>query len=421
MPIEIVMPRMGLTMEEGTVTAWLKQAGQTVRAGEPLLEIETDKTTVEIESPGNGVLAEGLTPVGVSVPVGTVIGHLLEAGENAPPTATPAVSTPPARVRASPAARHRARQLGLDLAQITGTGPGGRVVAWNVQTVTAAPVAAPRVSPVAQRVAADLGVNLAEVAGTGPSGRVTRKDVEEAAVAPSPTATALATEAIQPLTRAQRLTADRMVASFTSAPHFYLHAEVDARPLVTLRASLLPRLEERAKVHLTYTDLLVKWCALTLAQHRGMMAQWTDTGLRQAAGVHLGLAVDTPHGLVVPVLHDADRLSLTEIARGRADLAERARTGKLLPQDLELGVFTLTNLGMYKVDAFQAILNPPQAAILAIGRLKERPLADHGALIAAPTLMLSLSVDHRVVDGAAGARFLTDLVDMLELPGLALA
>lgn len=453
MPIDIVMPRMGLTMEEGTVLAWLKQAGETVRAGEPLFEIETDKTTVEIEAPASGVLASGLAAPGTTVPVGGVIGLLLTQGEKSPalapastmaapaslaptpasPAAASTFATPaslatasasaaaaPAKVRASPAARRQARTLGLNLAQMQGTGPGGRVVAWNVRP--SAPPPPPKASPVAQRVAADLGVDLAQVSGTGPSGRVTRKDVEQAVPAPAPGAAAVPPAgALLPLTRAQRLTADRMAASFRTAPHFYLHAEVDARALVALRTSLLPRLKERAGVHLTYTDLLLKFCAAALALHPRMVAQWTETGVRPAGGLHLGLAVDTPHGLMVPVIRDADRLGLMEIARSRATLTERARAGKLLPQDLELGVFTFTNLGMFKIDAFEAILNPPQAAILAVGRLKERPLAENGALIAAPTLNLSLSVDHRVVDGALGARFLSDLVDMLELPGLAFA
>jgi pyruvate dehydrogenase E2 component (dihydrolipoamide acetyltransferase) len=214
--------------------------------------------------------------------------------------------------------------------------------------------------------------------------------------------------------------AERMTASFTSAPHFYLHAEVDARRLVALREALQPRLEARAGVHLTLTDLLVRLCATALADHPQVMAQWTPEGLRQADHVNVGIAVDSPNGLVVPVIRDADRLGLSELARQRSDLVQRARNGKLLPQHLEEGVFTLTNLGTFRVDAFDAILNPPQAAILAVGRIKDRALAEHGVVVAAAMATLSLSVDHRVLDGAGAARFLTDLVELIELPSLAL-
>jgi pyruvate dehydrogenase E2 component (dihydrolipoamide acetyltransferase) len=440
MPVEIVMPRMGLTMEEGTVTAWLKRAGQSVRAGEPLLEIETDKTTVEIEATASGILAADVAPIGTVAPVGAVVGHLLAPGEAAAQPAAPLPQAEPpasqaglptstasrtAPVRASPAARRQAHKLGMALAEVQGTGPAGRIVARNVleAAALAAPKPAGKASPLAQRVAADLGVDLNQVTGSGLSGRVTRRDVEHAAARPQAAAAEVPApaEEIQPLSRAQRLAAERVAASFAGAPHFYMHAEVDARPLVALRSGLQPRLKERADVRLTFTDLLVKFCALTLAHHPRLLAEWTQAGLRQHHGVHIGVAVDTAQGLVVPVIRDADRLGLVEIARCRADLSERARAGKLQPQDLELGVFTLTNLGMFKVDAFDAILNPPQAAILAVGQLKERPLAEKGTLIAAPTLKLSLSLDHRVVDGATGARFLSELVDLLETPGLALA
>jgi pyruvate dehydrogenase E2 component (dihydrolipoamide acetyltransferase) len=214
--------------------------------------------------------------------------------------------------------------------------------------------------------------------------------------------------------------AERMTSSFHSAPHFYLHVEADARPLLALRQSLLPRLEARDGVHLTVTDLLVKFSALTLQRHPGALAQWTERGLLQPQQINIGVAVDSPHGLLVPVIRSCDQLGLSEIARYRTDLVEKARLGKLAPDELELGVFTLTNLGTLNVDFFDAILNPPQAAILASGRIKERPWVESGQVIAAPTLMLSLSVDHRVLDGAAAARFLGDLLELVETPGLAL-
>jgi pyruvate dehydrogenase E2 component (dihydrolipoamide acetyltransferase) len=269
---------------------------------------------------------------------------------------------------------------------------------------------------VAKRAAKELGVDLTSVPGTGPGGRITREDVERAATAPK-----RAPEAVEPLTRAQQLVADRMTASFTTAPHFYLHVEASARRLLALRQELLPTLEASAGVHLTLTDILVKLCGLVLVKHPRALAQWTPDGLRRAAGVNIGVATDTPAGLVAPVIRDADRIGLDEVARRRTELVERARAGKSLLQDFEHGVFTLTNLGMFRVDSFDAILNPPQAAILAVGRIKERAVALDGEVVIEPTMQLSLSVDHRVLDGAAAARLLEDLVVVIETPSLALA
>ena len=432
MAVEIVMPRMGLTMEEGTVVTWLKQENQPVAAGEPLLEIETDKSTVEIESPVDGVLSQILTRSGETVPVGQVIGYLNKVGESRPATAflvnsnlaqTHTADGSAGKNKASPAARTLARQLGVDLADITGTGPGGRVVAWNVKSYSeqsAAKTHADRkASPVAKRVAEELEIDLTTVQGSGLSGRITRADVERSAQAsPQPLPTAQPGN-ITPLTRSQKIMADRMSASFQSAPHFYLHVEVDMRGLVALRQKLLSRLEQCYSVHLTFTDLLIKYCALSLRKHPNVMAQWREKGLFQPGQVNVGIAMDTSSGLIVPVIQHADQLGLVEISRQRQDLSERARAGKLLPQDLELGVFTLTNLGMFGIDSFDAILNPPQAAILAVGRIKDRALVSEGTIIAAPVMNLSLSVDHRVLDGVAAARFLGELVELIETPELA--
>ncbi len=446
MPGEIVMPRMGLTMETGTVVRWLKQEGESIAAGEPLLEIETDKATVEIEALESGMLHRIIAGVGEEIPVGGVIAYFIKPGE--PPERTvgqaaakgmapvPAhvdaiqptsivSAVGPHKVKASPAARRLAKNLGVELAAMQGSGPDGRVVAWNVAEAARAVPQAPRVSPVAQRVAEDIGVDLAHVQGSGPGGTITRRDVELAAHSPAPKAAipevpTSGAPLITPFTRIQRVMAERMVHSFSTAPHFYLHTEVDARQLVSLREQLLLRLEQSDDVHLTYTDLLIYFAAKTLVRHPAVTAQWTPEGLKQLRHTNIGLAIETENGLVVPVVRDADRLGLVEIAGKRADLAERARSGKLLPEEFEEGVFTITNLGMYRVDAFDAILNPPQAAILAVGRINERALVENGQVIAAPMLTLSLSVDHRVLDGARAARFLSDLADMLETPALSM-
>jgi pyruvate dehydrogenase E2 component (dihydrolipoyllysine-residue acetyltransferase) len=460
---EIVMPRMGLTMEEGTVVAWLKGVGEQVQAGEPLVEIETDKATVEIESPANGVLLQIVGQPGETFAIGTIIGYLaapgekgvaLEtspAGEPAKPekiqvAAQPAdgesrmITAIPGKVRASPAARHIARQQGVDLSRVRGSGPDGRIVAWNVEQAIAqmatlqqtgvqllATENTAKASPLAQRVAEEHGVALRQVQGSGPGGRITRKDVERslAGQAAEPTPAQPPTGlppgfTYQAASRVQKRMADRMASSFREAPHFYLHSEADCRSFLALRQALLPRLEERYGVHITVTDLLVKFCALTLERYPQMLSQWSGDGLLTTSDIHIGIATDTPNGLLVPVIQHCNRLGLSEIARQRTELVEKARLGKLSLQELELGTFTISNLGMFKIDFFDAVLNPPQAAILAAGRIKERPLAEDGQLIVAQTMTLSLSVDHRVLDGVSGARFLSDLVELIETPGLAL-
>ena len=434
MSSQVVMPRMGLTMEEGTLVGWRKAEGQPVKAGEPLFEIETDKSTVEVEASESGVLGRILVQVGETVPVGTPIALLVKEGEVVPAGAAPAAAAVPAaaaesagpapaaqsraasqagKVKASPAARSLAKKLGVDLAAASATGPGGRVVAWNVRALESAAPA--KATPLAARAAAELGVDLAAVQGSGPGGRITRQDVEHAGQKPAPSG-----GTIRPFTRIEQVMAARMVASFTSAPHFYLHVTVDARPLVALRAQLKAKLEQRDGVRLTYTDLLVYFCARVLAHHPEVLSQWTPQGMRLLDRVHVGVAVDSERGLLVPVIRDADRLGLAGISRALAELTGRARSGSLLPAEQEEGVFTLSNLGAFGVDAFDAVLNPPQSAILAVGRIKEMPLVEDGKVVPAAQLTLSLSVDHRVLDGARAARFLGELAELLETPALAL-
>lgn len=450
MAIEIVMPRMGLTMESGTVVAWLKGENEPVSVGEPLLEIETDKSTVEIEAPESGILGRILTPAGETVAVGTVIGCLVAPGEMLQSELQPfssldgitgsrqaiqgsgaaqdGSSDGRKKVRASPAARQAARNNNVDLKLIAGTGPGGRIVAWNVidfASRAATGAAAVKASPLAMRMAEELAVDLKNVHGSGSGGRVTRADVARA-VQPVPaaiqeSAAEPADAAFErlPLTSRHKRMAERMAGSFASAPHFYLHVEVDARRLAAVRQSLVEKVELQHGVRLTYTDFFVRYSALALRNHPEALRQWTEDGLLQPLGVNIGVAMDTPNGLVVPVIVAADRLGLIEVARRRQDLTERAQSGKLLPDEMELGGFTITNLGMFGIDSFDAVLNPPQAAILAVGRIKERAIVENGAVVAAPMINLSLSVDHRVLDGAAAARFLGDLVEILENPDLA--
>jgi pyruvate dehydrogenase E2 component (dihydrolipoamide acetyltransferase) len=315
-----------------------------------------------------------------------------------------------------------AKKLGMDLNQVAGSGPGGRVVAWNVSTLHKSSTS--KVTPLAAKVAADLGLDLSGMQGSGPGGRITRQDVEQAKTIPpaKPEVSDLAasSETFRPFTRIEQVMSRRMVESFTSAPHFYLHVSVDARPLVALREQLKTRLEKRSGIYLTYTDLLVYFCARSLARHPEVMAQWTPQGMRMLRDVHVGVAVNSESGLLVPVIRNADKLGLAQISLALADLSKRARAGTLLPAEQEQGVFTISNLGAFGIDAFDAVLNPPQSAILAVGRIKEQALVEDGKVVPAAMVTLSLSVDHRVLDGVRGARFLGDLAELLETPALSM-
>ena len=399
---DVLMPRLSDTMTEGVVTQWLKHEGDTIRAGDVLAEIETDKATMELEAYDTGTLTRILVQPGATVPIGepiAVIGRP-SATEPEPQQVTPAVATAPAppapparppaapgaagrqdaaalRVRTSPLARALARQHGLDLGRVTGSGPGGRIVRADVEAaITAQPAAVP--APASAPVSAQPVV--------GDDERV-------------------------PLSAVRRITAQRLTES-AAAPQFYLTTIVDARPLLSLRADLNGQLDRRISV----TDLLIRACALALRQHPEVNSSWGGDHLIRRAHVNIGIAVAIPDGLIVPVIRDADTRSLTDIADAAHVLTERARAGKLTPDEFSGGTFTISNLGMFGIDHFTAVINPPEAAILAVGAAREEAAVRDGQLTAITTLKLTMSVDHRVLDGATGAGFLRDLVALLEHP-----
>ncbi len=439
MAAEIYMPQLGLTMTEGTVIRWLKAAGDSVKRGEPVLEIETDKVTAEVEAPANGVLGPILAEEGAVVPIGGVLSHVLQPGEVAASTPIfPGASSPSSkaerleaaqsrkpggRILASPRARRLAYELGIDLGQVEASGLGGRIVEadvrWFADQVRAAPT---RVTPVARRIAQEMGVDLTQVQGTGPGGRVIKEDVQQTAASASPRPGRPGK--LEPLTGIGRVIAERMTHSFTTTPHFYLSAEVEATALTRMRNGLLPKVKATTDAHLTITDILIKVCAQALDEFPEVNVAWADHvhggGLLRLPEVNVGIAIALEQGLVVPVIRRANQLSLGEIARLRTDLVARARSGKLALEDLEEGTFTLSNLGMFGVDQFQAIINPPQSAILAVGRIRERPIALDGAAVVRPTVYLTLSVDHRLLNGAQASRFLERVSQLIEEPYLLL-
>jgi pyruvate dehydrogenase E2 component (dihydrolipoamide acetyltransferase) len=447
MPVDLNMPKLGLTMEEGTLVRWLAAAGERVEKGQAVLEVETDKVTLEVAATATGVLGPPLVGEGETVPITTTLARIYAPGEPIPEPAPPAAagpgeSRPPAR-RITPVARRMAEEAGVDVSHLHAGQPGERIRASDVRAAQTQAHAEPQPagtrvfsSPRARQRARELGVDWQRLSGSGPRGRVVEQDVLRAAAALPPPLRGRAGEGVElppPLrgragegvepdvtwstpTAIQRLTAERMAASFGDAPHFYLSAEARADALLDLRARLLPIVERQAGAHLTVTDLLVRIVAAALAEHPRANAFWQDGRIGLNRQVNLGLAVATGAGLVVPVLRQVDRKSLSRIAAERAELVDKARAGRLAPDDLAGGTFTLTNLGMFRVDTFQAILNPPQSAILAVGRIVERPAVIDGELRPCPTAVLSLSCDHRVLDGALAARFLGRVVELVEEP-----
>ena len=440
MPARVIMPALELAQDSGKVLQWLRAPGDTVRKGDPLLEIETDKATVEIEAPASGVLREVTAQAGDVIPVGQTIALIFgadEAGATATaapaapagtrPAASPAApvpgpASPPATApRISPLARKVAEQHGVDLAQVAAT--RGRIEKADVlafverrSPAKAGNGPAPRLvpaSPKARRLAAERGLEVAELRGSGPAGAVLTADILAAALARVAAVAPAAAPADAPrVGTIWRVMVERMTQSWTTAPQFHLVREVNASRLVAWRE----RAVKRTGVRVTYTDLLVKLVAAAIGQHPGVNASWQDGRIVRQADINIGLAVAIDDGLTVPVIHHADRLGLAELVAEREALVGRAQAGKLRPADITGGGFTISNLGMYGVDGFTAIVNPPQAAIRAVGRIADRVIALNGQPAVQPMMVLTLSCDHRALDGARGAQFLATLAELVEEP-----
>jgi pyruvate dehydrogenase E2 component (dihydrolipoamide acetyltransferase) len=381
MPTIVIMPALEMAQETGKIVRWLKGPGDAVQKGEPIVEVETDKVTVEVEAPASGVLGDVTAGEGDVIPVGQAIARVFAPGEAA------ASPRPAAAVAATPAARAVTKQ---PVASRATDGAPARLVA---------------ASPKARRLAGERGLDVAALRGSGPGGAILVADL--------PAAAAAAPRVAGPgVGTVWRVMAERMTASWTTAPHFYLVREVDASRLVAWRE----RVKSAAGAKITYTDLLVRLVAVTLSRHPAVNAAWKDGVIAPAPDISIGLAVAIEAGLVVPVIHRADTLSLAELAARREDLVSRAQAGKLRPADIQGGGFTISNLGMFGVDAFSAIVNPPQAAILAVGRIADRVVPVKGRPAVRPTMVLTLSCDHRALDGARGAQFLGALADLVEEP-----
>jgi pyruvate dehydrogenase E2 component (dihydrolipoamide acetyltransferase) len=382
------MPALEMAQETGKLISWLKKEGDAVAKGEPLLEVETDKAVMEVESPGDGILAGVKAQAGAEIPVGRTIAWIVKPGE-APPADEAHLES--GRKIAAPA---------------------------SAAVVSAASVAAPqaaremRISPKARRLAAEKGVDLANVQGSGPGGEILAADIL-ALAGRAGTPVAPQKEELSPIAR---LMAERTTQSWTTVPHFFVVREVDATALNEARHNLAPTIDKSHGVKLTHSDLLVALVARVLAKHPKMNASWAGDSVRLNAGINISLAMAVSDGVVAPVIPHADRSDLGAIAVQRRELAERARGNKLHPSDLAGGTFTISNLGMFDVDAFSAIITAPQAAILAVGRIADRVVADDGHPAVRPVLTMTLSSDHRVIDGARAAEFMRDLAGAIANP-----
>jgi pyruvate dehydrogenase E2 component (dihydrolipoamide acetyltransferase) len=398
MAISVVMPALEMAQETGKLISWLKKEGEAVAKGEPLLEIETDKAVMEIESPGDGVLAGVKIEAGAEVPVGQIIAWIVRPGE-----------VPPADEVAIESGR---KTTVVPAASAILTAASANQPATATQSTTQ-PV---KISPKARRLATERGVNLADVHGSGAGGEILASDIL-AAVEFKAAPSAATIDTGSPISR---LMAERTTQSWTTVPHFFVVREVDAGALNEARLQLGPEIEKSRGLKLTHTDLLIALVARVLQKHARMNASWTREGVHANPEINIGIAMAVDDGVVAPVVHNASNSTLAEIAGQRRDLTERARGGKLRPSDIAGGTFTISNLGMFGVDAFTAIIIPPQAAILAVGRIADRvvpvgagPEARPGVR---PMMTLTLSSDHRVVDGARAAEFLRDLVEAIASP-----
>lgn len=440
MATKVVMPKLGATMEEGTIVSWLVQVGDTVEEGDAIAEIQTDKIVLEMEAETTGVLLKTLYDEGSTVKVQEVVAYLGEEGEsvegleNQSSTAAPqpveeqnqtlakvaaGIEAPTEignKIRRTPAARKLAEDNQIDLRKISGSGPLGCIQKIDVENFLAEN--AKKITPLAKKIADDQGLDYKNIAGTGSNGKILKADL----VLPNPINEKVENHEIhQPKKRVpfkgiRKVIADRMSQSAYTAPHVTLTSEVDMTSCVSLRKQLLPIIEKLNGHRLSFNEVILKATAHTLQTFPDINISLEKDEIIYRSNVNVGFAVAVPNGLVVPVVKNAEKLGLAAITERCKTLSKLARNGKLLPEQMQNGTFTISNLGMYAVDAFTPIINQPEAAILGVGRIQEKPVAVNGEIAVRPMMTLSLSFDHRIIDGAPAAAFLTDLKDTLENP-----
>lgn len=435
---EIFMPKLSSTMQVGTMLQWFKEEGDPVEVGDPLFEIMTDKINIEVEAYEEGTLLKKYFEEDDEIPVNHVVGYIGEpdesvpekppgesgtseteqpdAAETEPVQSTPASQTEPTpvageKLRATPAARRVAREQDISLTEVHGTGPNGRI---HEADVSAAVSAIPSATPLARKVAAAERVDLQAVTGTGSNGKIYRADVERMA---QPAAETAATPGKRvKMQGIRKAVADRMHQSKTTAPHVTLVSEVDMTEAIAMRKQLLGVIEKQTGYRLSYTEIIVKAAAHMLKRHPNINVSLEGDEIVFHEKTNIGIAVAIDNGLLVPVVENADQKGLAALTADSKELGKAARANKLKPSQMRGGTFTISNLGMYAIDAFTPVINPPESAILGVGRIHEKPVGLNGEIVLRPMMSVSLSFDHRVIDGAPAAAFLTDLKSVLEQP-----
>jgi len=391
MAVAVIFPKLDEAMRSGKIVRWLKNEGDRVEKGETILEIETEKTAFEIEAETSGILSKIMVKAGDEVPVGATIAFILQPGEEAPevpepvivsakkktPTEEPKAAKEPGEIKASPLARNTAKEHNIDLSMVTGTGPGGRITKEDVLQAV--------------------------------------EEGKAVAAPPAQEEPELVEEEVVPLSSMREVIAQRMMESFQT-PHFYLSVEVDTQELGKTRNQLIPIIESKTGIRLTLTDLIIKITAKALEDNPSLNCSYVDGAVKLFKRIDIGLVTAVEGGLVVPVIRQADKKSLAEIAQARAELVQKARERTLSKEEMKGSTFTISNMGMFEIDQFSAIIQPPEAAILAVGRIADKAVVRNGEILIRPMMTLTLSIDHRVLDGAMGAKFLQSLKQYLKNP-----
>ncbi|TRZ38104.1 2-oxo acid dehydrogenase subunit E2 [Niallia circulans] len=442
---EIFMPKLSSTMATGTLLQWFKEEGEAVDIGEPLFEIMTDKINIEVEAYDQGVLLKKYVAVDEEVPVNHVVGYIGKSGESVPAespgqagggtneeetsenNATVSLEDNQAAVRslqestkqrATPAARHLARSNKVDLVFINGSGPNGRVHKKDVVFYIESEQSSPKSTPLAQKIAAAAQVDLSTVTGSGVNGKIVKADVVHAITPQSKEADVAFdhTENRRKLSAMRKVIADRMAQSAYTAPHVTLTTEVDMSKVKELRSVLIPVVEKQTGLKISFTDILIKAAGSALSRHPQINVSIEGDEIVQHNEINIGLAVAVQDGLMVPVIKDVPAMGLAAVTKAAKNIGNRARENKLLPDQLKGSTFTISNLGMYAIDVFTPIINQPESAILGVGRIQDKPVAINNTIEIRAMMTLSLSFDHRAMDGAPAAAFLTELKQILENP-----
>ena len=423
---EVIMPKLGLTMESGKIEKWHKKEGDKVEAGEVLFEVMTDKVTIEVESYNSGILRKILRAEGEDVPVTEVIAYIGEKDEKIP-------QAEPDKTNISPVAQKLAEKGNMDVNKITGTGSAGRIIKSNAEkyiesTKEEGIEGRIKISPLAKKTAEELGIDYRseKIIGTGPGGRISREDViayfEKREKAPekktAPVPADITIKSSKLLGGIRKVVAERMSYSKSNIPHIVLNIKAGVTQLIILREKLKEKILEKYGIKITYTDFLLKSTAIALRENLEVNSTFSNGNYIIYDNVNIGVAVSLEGGLIVPIIFDCDRLEVVDIAKKRIELIGKAREGKLSLKEISNGTFTVTNLGMYGIRSFSPIINPPQAAILAVGEIYTEPAAVDGKIKPESFMNLSLSCDHRIIDGVVGAKFLKRIAELIENPAL---